>query len=256
MRQGQLFFRITLLLCLASLPVGFALDVSAKASVRGRIFAQPIEKGDGKLWRKRLDHPVTLGKTEFRDIMSSLRFARKLPVLWDKPEPIFDKNTVAKTSEAFRKKLMRANSREIILFSLNTPKGRTEGDLFILDKALNWRFSEIKGSDYIVDTQSVEQESGGEILVNWKLVPQKNQEYFYKSNALGMKIRNETWLRVPLKSLKERKARKTDSHTPKDTEVQKDNIKEKLRLLKQLKQEQLISDQDYEKKVKELLENF
>ena len=102
----------------------------------------------------------------------------------------------------------------------------------------------IKGMEYDMDSQSVEQESGGELLVNWKLAPQKGQSYFITANLLGMKKAVKVWITVPLKN---RKKLKTRSDT---------GIKEKLKFLKELREENLISRQDYEEKVKELLKDF
>jgi hypothetical protein len=230
-----------------------APEVSAGVKLTGKIKTQAIKKSDESLWNKPLDHPISIGSREMNRIVWNIRYAMKLEVLWDKPERIFDKNTVARLSEIFRKKLTQVRKNEIIHFSINTPVGRTTGDVFVFNDAVNWRFSEIKGLDYVMDTQSVAQESSGEILVNWKLAPGKKQKYFYKENLLGMKIRKEYWITASIKNRK----KKIPSASGEAVKAQeKTEIKEKLKLLKELKEENLISEQDYERKVNKLLEQF
>lgn len=235
----------------------FAHEVSAETKLRGKITIQPIQKEDEKLWGKPLEHPITLDLRDFKRIMWGLHYSKKLSAIWEEPQRVFDKRTISLTSKHFLKKLSVVKPGEKIFFSIRTPRGATSGELFVLDNAFNWRFREIHGMDYIMDTQSVAQESSGEILVNWKMAPRENQDYFYSENALGFKTREEVWITVPVKD-----GKGLDSGDPQSVpgtnpiERQGTEIKIKLKMLKELKEENLISDQDYEIKVKELLRKF
>lgn len=235
----------------------FAPDVSAEAQLRGKIVVRPIKKSDSVLSGKRLNHPVAVGSEEMIEILQNLYFSRKLPVLWANPERIFDDRTVDLTAEHFRRKLLEVGPREIVRFTLNTSQGRTTGDVFALNGALNWRFSVIKGEDYLMNYLAPEQEDSGEILVNWKLAPQKKQDYFYKKTAIGLKFKQDTWITVPLKSLKRAKPERERSRPAQEAETVEDlGMKAKLRLLKELREENLISEEDYQQKVKDLLGEF
>lgn len=248
--------KILLILSILSQPFFCVSESGAGAKLRGKMAAQPVQKSDEHLWNKTLDHPFRFTQSEFNRMAGSLYFARKLTVAWDKPEPIFDKENLARLSQVFRKKLLTIQPNQTLRFSLKTSAGKTTGDLFVFNGALNWRFSEIKGLEYLEDFQSVAQESGGEILVNWKLVPQANQEHFYKTNVLGMKIREETWLQVHIPP-QNGKQRSTDAGEPgAGGNGEATVLKNKLNVLKELKEDNLISEEDYKRKVRELLDRF
>jgi hypothetical protein len=248
--------KILLILSILSQPFFCVSESGAGGKLQGKMAAKPVQKSDKHLWNKTLDHPFRFTQSEFNRMASSLYFARKLPVAWAEPELIFDKKNLARLSQVFRKKLMTLQPNQTLWFSLKTPVGRTTGDVFVLGRALNWRFSEIKGLEYLKDFQSVAQESSGEILVNWKLVPQDNQEHFYKTNLLGMKIREETWLQVHIPP-QNGNQRSTDAGEPAAGGKEEAAVlRNKLKVLKELKEDNLISEEDYRKKVQELLERF
>ncbi len=248
--------KILLILSILSQPFFYVSESWAGAKLRGKMAAKPVQKSDKLLWNKTLDHPFRFTQSEFNQMAGSLYFSRKLPAAWAEPELIFDKKNLAQLSQVFHKKLMTLQPNQTLWFSLKTPTGKTTGDVFVLDRTLNWRFSEIKGLEYLEDFQSVAQESSGEILVNWKLVPQDNQEHFYKTNLLGMKIREDTWLQVHFPPQKG-KQQSTDAGEPAAGGKEEAAVlRNKLKVLKELKEDNLISEEDYRKKVQELLERF
>ena len=240
--------------------VCFGGEVAAESKPRGKITIRHVQKDDGFLRGKKLGHPAKLDPMGIKRTMWDLHFLGKLTVTsdtWEDPERVFDKGTIALTSGRFVKKLGAVKPGEIVHFSIHTKRGETSGDVFVLGHALNWRFSRIQGMDRLVDHQSVAQETGGEILVNWKLEPRKKQKYFYSQNALGFKTRYDYWITVPLEN-----ARKANSkpgslgHVKEDATLEGIFVKEKLKMLKEWKEENLISDEDYRRKVNELLEQF
>lgn len=246
-----------LFLTLISFHLAWGPNVSAENELRGKISIQSIQKDDENLWEKPLQHPLKLDSREFKNIIWKLHFSRRLVDLWQDPERIFDKKTVNLIAEHFRRKLLTVKSNEIIHFSLRTPMGRTKGDVFVLKDALNWRFSVIKGMEYHMDSQSVEQETSGEILVNWRMAPQKDQKFFYYENTLGLKTREETWVTVPFKNGEKANSKTVaPDHEKEDAALDGAAVKEKLKLLKEWKEENLISEEEYKKKVNKLLDRF
>ncbi len=209
---------------------------------------------------KKLGHPAKLDPMGIKRTMWDLHFLGKLTVTsdtWEDPERVFDKGTIALTSGRFVKKLGAVKPGEIVHFSIHTKRGETSGDVFVLGHALNWRFNRIQGMDRLVDHQSVAQETGGEILVNWKLEPRKKQKYFYSQNAMGFKTRYDYWVTIPIKEPKASGSGVGASTGYQETlPADASTVKEKLKTLKEWKEENLISEEDYKKKVKQLLEQF
>ena len=240
--------------------VCFGGEVAAESKLRGKISIQHVQKDDEFLRGKKLGHPMKLDPMSIKRIMWDLHFLGKLTVAgdtWEDPERVFDKKTIALTSDHFVKKLGTVRPGEIVHFSIHTKRGETSGDVFVLDHALSWRFNRIKGMDRLVDHQSVAQETGGEILVNWKLEPRKKQKYFYSESALGFKTRYDYWITVPLENARKANSKSgSPGHVKEDATLEGIFVKEKLKMLKEWKEENLISDEDYRRKVNELLEQF
>ncbi len=238
----------------------FGGEVAAESKLRGKISIQHVQKDDEFLRGKKLEHPRKLDPMRIKRAMWDLHFLGKLTVAgdtWEDPERVFDKKTIALTSDHFVKKLGTVRPGEIVHFSIHTKRGETSGDVFVLDHALSWRFSRIKGMDRLVDHQSVAQETGGEILVNWKLEPRKTQKYFFSENTLGFKTRYDYWVTVPIKEPKASGSGVGVSTGRQETlPADGSTTKEKLKTLKEWKEENLISEEDYKKKVKQLLEQF
>jgi hypothetical protein len=240
--------------------VCFGGEVAAESKPRGKITIRHVQKDDGFLREKKLGHPAKLDPMSIKRTMWDLHFLGKLTVTsdtWEDPERVFDKETIALASGRFVKKLGAVKPGEIVHFSIYTKRGETSGDVFVLGHALNWRFSRIQGMDRLVDHQSVAQETGGEILVNWKLEPRKKQKYFYSENTLGFKTRYDYWVTVPIKEPKASGSGVGVSTGRQETlPADGSTTKEKLKTLKEWKEESLISEEDYKKKVKQLLEQF
>ena len=94
-------------------------------------------------------------------------------------------------------------------------------------------------------------------MVNWKLEPRKTQKYFFSKNTLGFKTRYDYWITVPLKEPKASGSGVGVSTGRQETlPTDGSTTKEKLKTLKEWKEESLISEEDYKKKVKQLLEQF
>ncbi len=240
--------------------VCFGGEVAAESKPWGKITIRHVQKDDGFLRGKKLGHPAKLDPMGIKRTMWDLHFLGKLTVTsdtWEDPERVFDKGTIALTSGRFVKKLGAVKPGEIVHFSIHTKRGETSGDVFVLGHALNWRFSRIQGMDRLVDHQSVAQETGGEILVNWKLEPRKKQKYFFSEDALGFKTRYDYWVTTPIKEPKASGSGVGVSTGRQETlPLDGSTTKEKLKTLKEWKEENLISEEDYKKKVKQLLEQF
>ena len=179
--------------------------VFAGSEFQGKIILWRIQKDDEHLRGKKLGHPMKVGPMGIKRAMWDLRFSGKVTVsgdTWEDPERVFDKKTISQTSGYIADKLGAAKPREIVRFSIYTQQGETSGDVFVLNDALNWRFSRIKGMGRLVDHQSVAQETSGEILVNWKLEPRKTQKYFYAENTVGLKTRYDHWVTIPIREPK------------------------------------------------------
>ena len=238
--------------------VCFGGEVAAESKPRGKITIRHVQKDDVFLREKKLGHPAKLDPMSIKRTMWDLHFLGKLTVTsdtWEDPERVFDRKTISRISGYINDKLGAAKPREIVSFSIRTRQGETSGDVFVLNDALNWRFSRIKGMGRLVDHQSVAQETSGEILVNWKLEPRKTQKYFYAENTVGLKTRYDHWVTIPIREPKLSGVNSPRGHHE-TLPPYGGTVKEKLKMLKEWKEEGLISEEDYKAKVNQLLEQF
>ncbi|MDP6736246.1 MAG: hypothetical protein QF732_07075, partial [Nitrospinaceae bacterium] len=106
-------------------------EVAAGSKLRGKISIQYVQKDDEFLRGKKLEHPRKLDPMRIKRIMWDLHFLGKFVVTsdtWGDPERVFDKKTIALTSDHFVKKLGTVRPGEIVHFSIHTKRGETSGD--------------------------------------------------------------------------------------------------------------------------------
>lgn len=167
--------------------------------------------------------------------------------------------------------LDKASPREIIKFTYHQEGGDTKGDLFIISDKIHWRFHEIQGKEYSRD-------GSRNWLDTWKLIPAPGQKYRGTAGLLGSSpIKN--WLVLSLDKAAPLAA--SDSPSPEEAEEEKKeegsaqqkpaakesgdltkkepakgedkNLERALQRLKKLREQDLITEEEYKKKKADLL---
>ena len=188
---------------------------------------------------------------------------------------VFTKNDILITQRLLAKALSKAHSKNIIGFDIDSEVGTTVGILFATQGKLHWKFEEIQGTRF-----NLTQSHAG---TAWHLIPQQGQRLFVSDTLLGQKTVGN-WLIADMNSVpsestqksspgpvEENPATLTSKEPPGSTtsnphgaplEAQPlkaplhPELEEKLRFLKSLRNQDLIGDEEYHLKRKELLDKY
>ena len=155
----------------------------------------------------------------------------------------------------------------ILVFDLETSRGSTIGEIFRTENNLNFRFLSIKGVKFSTTTFG-----RGGAGSTWRMVPVGGQRYGVTKKLLGSSTQ-ENWI-VAKMILPKISRRLSKEQEPKASNTQKDSappapsdpvnpssgddqeLEKKLQFLKNLRDKNLIDDEEYEIKRKELLDSF
>jgi hypothetical protein len=183
-----------------------------------------------------------------------------------KVAPVFTKDQIKEVSRLLTKGLNRADPQKFLHFELKAPKGMTEGDVFAADGYIHWRIWTINGIDYSNDPLGIRKKT-------WRLILNPaGHRYFNSSSSAGQK-KKQNWIvadfniakfqnsRKTKRKLSTKSSNKTSQNHSKSEKPQISNelneiIKEKLILLKQLFDQGLINEEEYNKKKKEVMKRF
>ncbi len=216
-----------------------------------------------------LQHPFKISENQLLRQMARLYYENY--ALLGEEGRIFTKKDMLLMKRLLTKALNSARKENIITFDVNSDEGNTVGILFASNGNLNWRFQEIRGVKYSLTRNRIARYGTA-----WRLVPKKGQRYHTSSKLLGAK-QETNWIVSRLGPIKKRyrviKKRSTsprpsesnstkmapsvkDSETPSSNPTIDPKLEEKLRFLKQLYQNQLIDEEEYQKKRKDLLDRY
>jgi hypothetical protein len=215
---------------------------------------------------------VQVSEGEILRQLSSLKYEEL--ALFGKKKAIFTREQAKRIGRLIAKALNKSSGNKIIYYELDTPDGATEGDVFANGKVLNWRFSSIQGREF---SSRAFNGWGGS---NWRLLPGSGQRYHTTGRLLGQEAK-ENWVKVALSrnsarelreekkyrdtapSRKPRKRRRVRAEPSRkwapaptrnnssDTELEK-----KLQFLKGLYDKNLVDEEEYNRKRKELLDTY
>ncbi len=216
-----------------------------------------------------LQHPFKISEKQLLRQMARLYYENY--ALLGEEGRIFTKKDMLRMKRLLTKALNSARKENIITFDVNSEEGNTVGILFASNGNLNWRFQEIRGVKYSLTRNRIARYGTA-----WRLVPKKGQKYHTTSKLLGAK-QETNWIISKLgptkkryRVIKKRPASQVqdgstssptsptlkDSGTPSTSPTIDPKLEEKLRFLKQLYQDQLIDEEEYQKKRKDLLDQY
>ena len=216
-----------------------------------------------------LQHPLAV--TERQMVFHMVALTYENYSLLGKSGPVFTKEDIQKTKRLLTKALNKAHAQNIIGFEVESEEGTTKGELFASGGKLHWRLFEIRGVKYSLTSSKIARYG-----TTWRMVPKKGQKFHVTEKFLGTKqwtnwIEAQIDLPAPanLKMARPKKQRAQSGGgasepplapmiPPKAATPQKNpaDLEEKLKFLKHLYDKQLIDQQEYEKKRKDLLDQY
>ncbi len=207
-------------------------------------------------------HPVQISIKEVEAHLQALDYKPFKPRA--KVAPVFSKDQIKEVSRLLTKGLNRAEPQKFLHFELKAQKGITEGDVFAADGFIHWRIWKINGVDYSNDPLGIRKRT-------WRLIPSPSGHRYFVSSSSQQK-KKQNWIVANFNISKYKNSRKTlakrkpsskndkkPSTQPvspsktKTTGDSNESIKEKLNLLKQLFDQGLINEEEYNKKKKEVM---
>jgi hypothetical protein len=210
-----------------------------------------------------LNHPIKISEADFKNHLYSLQY-EELSLLGKKRYTI-SLDDLKDTTQILTKAVNRMAPENILVFELETSRGTTVGEIFRTENNLNFRFQSIKGIEFSSAS------FGGGGGSSWRMVPVDGQRYRVTKRLLGTSTQ-ENWIvakmTLPKISRRLSKERSNVSKAPAaSTPTQSaptnppagnnnQELEKKLQFLKDLRGKDLIDDEEYELKRKELLDSF
>jgi hypothetical protein len=237
---------------------GFTLSYKDKASARDKFsLGSPTSK-------IQLSHPLKMSEPDVRSHLESLMFEELS--LFGKKKYVFLPEDIDRIARLLTKALKHVPSHKIVHYELETSGGTTEGNIFASKELIHWQFSSIKGMGFSLRSYT------GWGNANWRMVPQSGQRYHATTNIMGSRAQ-ENWIiakLVPSKTNKRPKQKnlrhsknktKSPSRAPvieadSPAKISDPALEEKLQLLKDLHEKNLIDEKEYDQKRKELLDAY
>lgn len=253
--------------------LGFCLSIGAcKTLDKDRTFNKPgmtvsflrLYELNEDLEDFQIDHPVEITTDQVSNHLLSF-FYQDISRPDQKPVPVFTTADVKKLASGLKAALNRVEDGDYIYFGFQADNGVTEGELFSSVGKVHWRFLRINGVDY-------SNHFLGTSDPTWRLVRRTSGQSIYKEKTGLIKVTKENWIIVDIKmpkfTRKERVSTRKPASIPtapskrqreqlKKSATQPGQIKEKLKSLKELYDNGLIDERDYQKKKDEILnQNF
>jgi hypothetical protein len=216
-----------------------------------------------------LQHPAPISERQMVFHLVALSYENYS--LFGKAGPVFTKDDIKKIKHLLTKALNKANAQNIIGFKVESEQGTTQGELFSSKGKLQWRFFEIQGVKYSLTRNQMVRYGTA-----WQMVPKEGQKFHVTNKLLGSK-QWTNWIeaKIDLPAPKNLKRARPKSASPrastgqsipspsqpsstKTTSPERNivELEEKLKFLKHLHEKQLIDQQEYERKRKDLLDQY
>lgn len=209
----------------------------------------------------RMDHPFRISEEQMDRQLRSLYYERLS--LISKPRPVFEPEQIPPLRRLLTKALRHAKRNLYISFKVAGEAGNTAGDLFASSGQLHWRLNRIEGEDY-------QKRDWARMEQLWRLKPRSGQRYFIKKILFEREIQNWIVAHVDLPAPRPGKGRRKPP-APRATappapqaQPQPDRppaardaeLERKLKILQNLRDKQLIDEEEYRLRRKKLLDAY
>ncbi|QPJ65739.1 MAG: hypothetical protein G3M78_10185 [Candidatus Nitrohelix vancouverensis] len=210
-----------------------------------------------KSFQLELKQPYALDARRVSVALSRLAYQQK-KILWSGKKRVFPPALVKLLAPQITQGFRRAGSHDRIVFQVKNAKGRSylAGDVFLASNGLHWRVTILKYESRAIGDFSVSGE-------RWRLAPLEGQSYMTLKPFPDLKQELTNWIYFetirpsPEGLLKEvEPSSESPPSSGASIEGTSDSIKERLRVLEELKRDHLIRPQEYERKRKEILDRL
>lgn len=241
LRRSGIIFSILILFC----PLASHADNSLQYFVK----IAPFKAGVPAEYGIEAVHPYLFEVRPLQQAMASLAYQRQ-DFAWSEKKHVFHREAIEQLAPRLAAAFAQAGPGDRVLFKITDAAGNLvrQGDLFLTPEGLNWRIISIRGSKRQVGDFSIMGDS-------WRLVPVKGQIYKTREKHKNL-VRNITnWIIFPRirPEAAKRLARPVDS---KPVLFSAGDVKKRLRILEELKQEGLVNEEEYRTKRQEIMGRF
>ncbi|MBT5375989.1 MAG: SHOCT domain-containing protein [Nitrospinaceae bacterium] len=213
--------------------------------------------------KMQLHQPLKISEVEMRMHLKTLTFEELS--LFGKKRSVFTSKDIGNMARLLAKALRHVPSNKIIHYELEAAGGLTSGNIFASKDSIHWQFNSIKGMRF-----------SGRVSVgwgnsSWRMVPQSGQKFQVVGRVMGNQAQ-ENWIFSQLrpfsqaqqnaekKSIADRPSNKKPAiKEPSGNSASKRTdpaLEEKLGLLKNLYEKNLIDEKEYEQKRNALLDSY
>ena len=208
----------------------------------------------------RMQHPIKISNEQVVNHLLSMSY-EELSLL-GKKKYIFPSNDVLEIAPLITKALNRIKANKVLYYEVESPKGKTAGTIFQNQDKINWVFETIKGISF--SNRNRRRNRGS----TWVLLPNNGQKYSQEHSILGNN-QQQNWIvskldlakksrrvlkpRLQKKLPKQRSIPSHDREELKPINSNQVELKKRVQFLKDLHNKQLINDNEYAQKKKELL---
>ena len=154
-----------------------------------------VGKDDPMPFANLLDHPYEFYPRELTQLARTLEYSVPGVIGWDPAQPVFAEAIIAKLVPLMKNKLEEASALQKIAFAVTSSRGTTTGDVFVMAGKLHWRIEVLQGVDHFdAYVSPFEFESETEIKPNWILHLNEHQAYGDHESFLGMRQDVKNWI--------------------------------------------------------------
>lgn len=195
-----------------------------------------------------LQHPVQITEDWVRIHLSSLWYEGMTSL--GKGGRVFAEADVNKASRLVTRALNQAKPDNIVQLELATASGPTEVEVFVESDRVHWRFQLIKGAVFTCDVANANC-----MMANWRMIPKGNQRYYSAQKLLGAK-NMENWIVADInpRSPKQTNDKSIEKKSRKNPKTRTPELEEKLLHLKQLYEKGLISEEEFKRNQKKIMD--
>tara|TARA_B100000315_G_scaffold186281_1_gene175618 strand:- start:4887 stop:5672 length:786 start_codon:yes stop_codon:yes gene_type:complete len=237
------------------------LSVEAKGTSKdkkSRVRVVKMTKEDIKILGKELAQPGEFRIEEIKKALTALHYKENILLTWSKTKPVFGKKASAHFAPLIQRALQKVKPHYKVSFSIYSSNKKTSGDVFAKNDTLIFKLQIIDGIPYI-DDFSLKTETEADVITNWKLIPGSKQQFYSHKGFLGIPKKEKTMVEAKLKRVKGKGKVIINTREKIITPEQPDKqriLERKLRYLKDLKKQNLITENAYKKKVEEILDQL
>ena len=265
-------------------------------ALRQKVQVQPIWEGGTGYVRlveevgksKGYDHPRAFHEEEMYQVLSSLYVTRYQYFHWTRERQVFEEENARRAARYFQQAFLDAGPDQYVDFffrrkppgflGIASPETVTRGRAFVKDDGLFFQFDMVYQPVPSDKVGTLPEPEVGTATVSWKMVPQHGQSYVTKRNELGQTRNVDHWIRIDLARFFEpsgaeaapvagqetpppadEAAETQEAATPAETgapPVTDRSPEERLRSLKGMLDGGLITQQDYDRKKAEILDEL